>query len=147
MRRLAIVALLAGSLLAPACATDTSALSEAWRQRLEAEEVLRRADNVVVRHTQTKGRYETGYKDRLASVIVTRGTVLIHQRDRVLLELTPRTRRNLEVRREGDRIRIRAVGKTQIEVFSFRPPEDAAGWVADVRAVAALSRKKERGSV
>lgn len=143
MIRPAGVAALGVVLFLAGCAADTSPLTEEWTRRFEAEGILRRADNVVVRHTRTTGRYETGYKDRLASVVVTKETVLIHQRERVLLELTRRTRRNLEVRREGDRIRIRAVGTTRIEVFSFRPPEDAPGWVKDVRAVAALSGKKD----
>jgi hypothetical protein len=147
VRRFGVVVSLACALLAPACATDTSTLTPESRQRFETEGIVRRADNVVVRHTQTTGRHETGYKDRLASVVVTKETVLIHQGEKVLLELTPRTRRNLEVRRQGDRLRIRAVGTTRIEVFSFQPPEDAPGWATDVRAVVALSQKKERGSV
>ena len=117
------------------CARDTSALTPEWRQRLETEGIVRRADNVVVRHTRLEGPYDKGYKDRLASIVVTRGTILIHQNERVLLEVTPRTRRVIEIRRQGRRLRIRAVGQRVSEIFSFEPEEDAAGWAADLRKV------------
>jgi len=143
----------AGTMLAAAlaiggggCAPDTSALTAEWQQRFETEGIVRRADNVIVRHTRQEGPYDTGYKDRLASVIVTKGTVLIHQGKRVLLEVTPRTRRRIDVRREKTRIRVRAVGERLTEVFSFEPRGDAAGWATDVRAVVALARKSGAAS-
>ena len=130
----------------PGCTPDTSTLTPEWTARFETEGVLRRADNVVVRHTRQAGPYDKGYKDRLASVLVTKGTILIHQGDRVLLEITPRTRRRVEVRRDGSRVRIRAVGERVTEVFSFEPREDRDGWVADLRAVAGLSRAATKRS-
>ncbi|HEU4333871.1 MAG TPA: hypothetical protein VFT32_05195 [Candidatus Eisenbacteria bacterium] len=132
--------------LLPACAPDTSTLTAEWSARFETEGIVRRADNVVVRHTRLAGPYDKGYKDRLASVIVTRGTILIHQGDRVLLEITPRTRRRVEVRRDGPRVRIRAVGERVTEVFSFEPREDRDGWLDDLRAVAELSRAATKRS-
>ena len=126
------------------CARDTSTLTPAWQQRFATEGIVRRADNVVVRHTREAGRYENSYKDRLASVVVTRGTILIHQGERVLLEVTPRTRREISITRQGGRIRIRAIGERVTEIFSFEPKEDAAGWAEDLRAVAKLgSRSSE----
>jgi hypothetical protein len=147
-RRLAVVLLtaMAAATVAPGCSPDTRRLTPEWQQRADTEGVVRRADNVIVRHTRREGPYDTGYKDRLASVLVTKGTVLIHQGERVLLELTPRTRRLIEVRRDKSRIRIRTMGKRLTEVFSFEPREDAAGWATDVRAVAAMSRTTGAGS-
>ena len=125
------------------CSPDTSTLSAAWQQRFATEGIVRRADNVVVRHTREAG-WQSTYKDRLSSVVVTKGTILIHQGERVLLEITPRTRRDITITRQGGRIRIRAVGERVAEVFSFEPKEDGAGWAEDLRAVAKLgSRSSE----
>lgn len=144
-RRLFPLALAVTLLAAPiGCARDTSVLTPEWTQRFETEGIVRRADNVIVRHTRLAGPYDQGHKDRLASIIVTKGTVLIHQNDRVLLELTPRTRRMVEVRRQAGRVRIRVVGERVSEVFSFEPKEDAAGWAEDFRTVAKLSESASR---
>lgn len=140
------IAVALGLALLPGCTPDTSTLTPEWAARFETEGIVRRADNVVVRHTRLAGPYDKGYKDRLASVIVTRGTVLIHQDDRVLLEVTPRTRRRIEVRRDGSRVRIRALGERVTEVFSFEPREDCDGWLDDLRAVAELSRAATKRS-
>jgi hypothetical protein len=121
-----------------ACARDTSVLTPAWQQRFEAEGIVRRADNVIVRHTREAGRWDNSYRDRLASIVVTRGAILIHQGERVLLEVTSRARREITVTRQGGRIRIRAAGQRVTEVFSFEPREDAAGWAADLREVVKL---------
>jgi hypothetical protein len=146
MRSAGAALVAAAATLAGGCSPDTSTLTPAWTQRFETEGIVRRADNVIVRHTRQAGPYDKGYKDRLASVLVTQGTVLIHQRERVLLELTPRTRRRIEVRRDGPRLRIRAIGERVTEVFSFEPKEDLAGWARDVRAVADLSQKDAPGA-
>ena len=121
------------------CARDTSTLTPAWQQRFATEGIVRRADNVVVRHTRDDGRWRSSYKDRRASVVVTHGTILIHQGERVLLEVTPRTRRDIEVRRDGTRVRIRAVGARVTEVFSFEPPGDVKEWVTDLKSVGSPS--------
>lgn len=146
--RTAVASLAAAVCLAfpPGCTPDTSTLTPEWTTRFETEGIVRRADNVIVRHTRQAGPYDKGYKDRLASVIVTKGTVLIHQGDRVLLEITPRTRRRIDVRRDGSRVRIRAVGERVTEVFSFEPREDRDGWLEDLRAVAEMSRAAAKRS-
>jgi hypothetical protein len=144
--RAAAAAAALGLALLFGCTPDTGTLTPEWAARFETEGIVRRADNVIVRHTRLAGPYDKGYKDRLASVIVTRGTVLIHQGDRVLLEITPRTRRRIEVRRDGSRVRIRALGERATEVFSFEPREDRDGWLADLRAVAELSRPAAKRS-
>jgi hypothetical protein len=120
------------------CARDTSTLTPAWQQRFQTEGIVRRADNVIVRHTREGDRWDNSYKDRLASVILTHGTILIHQGERVLLEVTPRTRREISVTRQGGRIRIRAVGERVTEIFSFEAKQDAAGWAEDLRTVVKL---------
>ena len=128
---------------AAGCARDTSKLTPEWTKRFDTEGIVRRADNVVVRHTREDGRYENTYKDRLASIIVTHGTVLIHQNDRVLLELTSRTRRAIKISRSAGRIRIRAEGQRIVEVFSFEPPDSAAGWAEDIRKVEKQNQESE----
>ena len=140
-RAFAFAALLSAVAVA-GCSRDTSTLTPEWRQRFETEGIARRADNVIVRHTREAGRWDHSYKDRLASVLVTRETILIHQGDRVLLEVDSKTRRDITVTRQGGRIRIRAVGQRLTEIFSFEPREDAAGWAGDLRKVARLGDGK-----
>ena len=139
------VLLCAAVLAAPVgCARDTSVLTPEWSQRFETEGIVRRADNVVVRHTRLAGPYDQGYKDRLASIVVTKGTILIHQNERPLLEVTPRTRRMIEVRRQAGRVRVRVVGERVSEIFSFEPKENAAEWAEDLRKVAKLGATASR---
>ncbi len=71
----------------------------------------------------------------MASVVVTRSSVLIHKNAKVGLEITPRSRRFYAVEREGGRVRLRSGDGRDEEVWSFAPPDDPAGWVTDIRAV------------
>lgn len=96
---------------------------------------MRRADDLIFRYTHDAGRRDAGWEDRRASIIVTRQSVIIHKNQKLGLELTPRTRRFVQVRREGDRIRISAGGGKSAESWSFVPPDDPSGWAADIRAV------------
>ncbi|HEX5577464.1 MAG TPA: hypothetical protein VFX40_03760, partial [Gemmatimonadaceae bacterium] len=80
-------------------------------------------------------------EDRRASIVVTRSSVYIHKNDKVGLELTPRTRRETAVQRSGDRVRVRAGTGRSEEIWSFVPPDDAAGWTADIRAVISKTGK------
>jgi hypothetical protein len=66
---------------------------------------------------------------------VTKQSVIIHKNEKLGIELTPRTRRFVQVRREGSRVRISAGGGASAESWSFVPPEDPAGWANDIRAV------------
>jgi hypothetical protein len=133
----ASAALLALALvLAPAgCSTDTSRLSPAREQELESEGVLHRAGNIVFRHTENAGRTGSRWRDVVASIVVTKETVLIHRNERALLRLTPRTRRLVKVVRSGSRIRIQLAGPRATETWSFIAPDDPAGWAEEVRAV------------
>jgi hypothetical protein len=68
--------------------------------------------------------------------VVTPTTILIHKNAKVGLEITPRTRRDVAVEREGGRVRLRAGRGQSEELWSFVPPDgDAAGWTKDLRAV------------
>jgi hypothetical protein len=60
---------------------------------------------------------------------------VIHRGDRFLLEITPRSTGYYEVARDHDRLGIRAGSGKSTRSWSFRPPEDAAGWAEAIRAV------------
>jgi hypothetical protein len=130
--------LLAGALCLAAlgaCGEKTGALTAAQQERLDREGIVRRADDLMFRYTHDAGRRDAGWEDRKASILVTRQSVIIHKNQKLGLELTPRTRRYVQVRRESDRIRISAGAGSAAESWSFRPPDDAAGWAEDIRKV------------
>lgn len=130
------VALTVALLLAPAgCGNDTSRLNPAQEQVLESEGVLHRAGNLVFRHTENAGRPGSRWRDVVASIVVTKATVLIHRNERALLRITSRSRRLFKVVRSGPRIRIQVAGTRARETWSFIPPDDPDGWTKDVRAV------------
>jgi hypothetical protein len=122
------LALLALGLLG--CSSDTS--------RLSPEQQSRFANEGRLRHDA--GTRSAGWEDRRGSIVVTRQTVLIHKNEKVGIEITPASRRLYEVEREGERIRIGAGSGKSREVWSFVPPDDAAGWAQDIRAVIRLAR-------
>ena len=93
------------------------------------------ADDLYFRYTHDVGRRDAGWEDRKASIIVTRQSVIIHKNEKLGLEINPRTRRFVRVRRDGNRVRISAGGGGSAESWSFTPPDDAAGWANDIRAV------------
>ncbi|HET7600935.1 MAG TPA: hypothetical protein VFK09_11610 [Gemmatimonadales bacterium] len=127
-------------LLAPACRTETGRLTAAQEQRFETEGVRHRADNLRFRYTFAGTRGGTGWEDRLASIIVTPQTVLIHKNEKVGIEITPRSRRYYAVHRDGRRVRISAGSGRSAETWSFEPPEDPEGWTQDIRAVIRASK-------
>jgi hypothetical protein len=120
---------------ATACQEKTGALTPEQQQRLDAEGIVRRADDLIFRYTHDAGTREAGWEERRASIIVTRQSVIIHKNEKLGLEITPRTRRFVQVRRDGQRVRISAGGGGSAESWSFVPPDDAAGWAEDIRAV------------
>ena len=129
------VAALAVSIACPGCGPDTGGLSRETEARLAQEGIVRREDNLVFRYTHGNGTRESGWEERVASIIVTSRTVYIHKNERVGLEINPRTRRFCEVERRQDRVRVRAGSGQSAEVWSFVPPGDAEGWTRDIRAV------------
>ena len=133
--RLAIAGVLAAALWSSACEEHTGALTPEQQRRLEAEGIVRRADDVIFRYTHDAGRRDAGWEDRKASIVVTKQSVIIHKNEKLGLEINPRTRRFVEVRRSAERVRISAGGGKSAESWSFAPPDDAPGWATDIRAV------------
>jgi len=130
---LALAAAIAG------CQEKTGALTPSEQQRIDSEGMVRRADDLIFRYTHDAGRRDSGWEDRKASIIVTKQSVIIHKNDKLGLEITPRTRRYVAVRRDGNRIRISAGGGGSPVSWSFVPPDDPEGWARDIRAVVNLS--------
>jgi hypothetical protein len=118
-----------------ACQEKTGALTPSEQQRIDSEGLVRRADDLIFRYTHDAGRRDAGWEDRKASIIVTKQSVIIHKNEKLGLEITPRTRRFVQVRRDGNRVRISAGGGGSAESWSFVPPDDPAGWADDIRAV------------
>jgi hypothetical protein len=135
------VALLAAASMS--CSEKTGALTPSQQQRLESEGIVRRADDLIFRYTHDIGRRNAGWEDRKASIIVTKQSVIIHKNEKLGMEITPRTRRFVQVRRDGDRVRISAGGGQSAESWSFVPPLDAAGWAEDIRAVVKSGGRSE----
>jgi hypothetical protein len=117
------------------CNQTTGRLTADQEQRLQAEGVVRRADDLVFRYIHGAGTRTAGWEDRKASIIVTKQRVVIHKNEKLGLELSRRTRRFAQVRRDGNRVRISAGSGQSAESWSFVPREDAAGWTEDIRAV------------
>ena len=117
------------------CSRETGRLSPDQEQRFAQEGLLHRADNVTFRWTQGAGREGGTWEDRVASIVVTRRSVLIHKNQKVGVEITPDSRRDYEVHRDGQRVRIRAGSGKSAETWSFTPDDDAEAWTQDIRAV------------
>jgi len=119
------------------CAQDTSRLTPEQETRFQQEGgIVRRADNIVFHYTNERGAARPERREsRLASIVVTRRTVLIHKNQKVGIEITTDSRRVYDVHRRETRVSIRAGGGRTHEVWSFEPPDDADGWARDIRAV------------
>jgi hypothetical protein len=122
------------------CHESTGALSREREAQLTAEGIRRRADDLVFRFTRDPGGYREFREDRPASIVVTDSSVLIHKKEKVGLEVTPRSRQFYGVERERERVRIRSGTGRREEIWSFMPPSDPDGWTADIRAVISGSR-------
>ena len=123
-----------------ACQERTGALTPAQQQRLESEGVVRRADDLIFRYTHDAGRRDAGWEERKAAIIVTKQSVIIHKNEKLGLEINPRSRRFVQVRRDGQRVRISAGSGGSAESWSFVPPDNATGWANDIRAVIRAGR-------
>src|SRR5262245_45990323 len=126
---LALTAGLAG------CRERSGTLTQAQRERFAAEGIRHQAEDLVFRYTDHPGRRDARWEDRLASIVVTGATVLVHKNEKVGVEITPRTRRWAAVERSGNRVRIRVGQGRSEELWSFVPPDDPSGWADDIRAV------------
>ena len=127
-------------LAATGCSSTTAKLSAAQEQRFAAEGLSHRASDLDFRYTRDAGGRDARWENRRASIVVTGKSVLIHKNEKVGLEITPTTRRYVDVARDGSRVRIRAGSGRSQEVWSFEPESDAAGWTDAIRAVVRGSR-------
>ncbi|MBK8003951.1 MAG: hypothetical protein IPK12_08385 [Gemmatimonadetes bacterium] len=135
-------ALAAIALALTACApAGTGHLPADLEQRFQQEGILRRADDQVFRYTYySRSTRGNRWEDRDASIVVTPQTIYIFKNEKKGLEITPRTRREVDIRREADRLVI-AAGSGQSRVsWSFRPPSDPEGWASDLRSVVDSTR-------
>ena len=137
MRRLVAVLAIALPLVLFGCSQETGRLDADQERRLAAEGITRRANNLTFRHTRRGG---TRWEDRRASIVVTRGTILIHRNGEIEFLLTPHSRRFCDVHRDHDRVRISAGTGASAESWSFGPPDDAEGWTADIRRTIRASK-------
>ena len=117
------------------CDRTTSRLSPEQERQFQVEVVRRKADDIMFRFTRDPGGRSERWEDRRASIVVTDSSLLIHKNEKVGLEVTPRTRREVAVQRSGGRIRIRSGRGRSEEIWSFEPESDAEGWTRDIRAV------------
>ena len=139
---LAVVAALAG------CHRTTGTLSDEQQRRFDTEGIVRRGVDLRFRYTHDAGTREAGWEEDDASIVVTKQSVVIHRGDRFRLEITPRSTGVYEVSRDHDRLVLHAGSGKSAVSWSFRPPDDAAGWAEDIRAVirgttGAVRRKKD----
>jgi hypothetical protein len=126
-----------------ACGGKTGQLTAEQEQRINAEGLLHRADDMTFRYTHDAGRYESGWENRKASILVTRQSVIIHKNEKLGIEITPRSRRFYDVHRDGNRVRINAGTGRSVETWSFTPPDDSDAWTKDIRAVIKLGSQKQ----
>lgn len=115
---------------------STANLPADLEARMAKEGVVRRAADQDFRYTEAPGRRSARWEDRRASIVLTSVTILIHKNAKIGLEISPRTRREVAVERDGGRVRLRAGSGRSEELWSFEPPDgDVAGWTRDLRAV------------
>lgn len=130
---------IAGSLFGCASA-DTSRLDPALEARFRAEVVRHKAANLRFRYSHDAGSRDAGWEDRNASIVVTDSTVYIYKNEKIGLEIAPSSRRFHEVARDHDRVRISSGSGRSRETWSFVPPDSAAAWTTDIRAVIRRSK-------
>lgn len=117
----------------------TGTLTPHLEQRFASEGTTRRADDLDFRYTTASGR-NSRWEIRRASIVVTKSSVFIHKNDKIGLDITPATQRDVSVDRSADRIRIHAGRGQSEEIWSFVPPSDAPGWTTDIRSITNLSK-------
>jgi hypothetical protein len=126
---------------------STAELPAQLEARMASEGVVRRAADLMFRYTEAPGRRSARWEDRRASIVVSPSTILIHKNAKVGLEITPRTRREVAIEREGGRVRLRTGRGRSEELWSFVPPDgDAAGWTKDLRAVTRQATRPVSGT-
>ena len=121
---------------AVACQDTTSRFTPELQRRFATEDIVREAADQLFRYTwYSRGSGTTRWEERDASIIVTRQTVFIHKNEKVGLEIRRGGRGKHDVRRDGTRVIVGSgSGKSRVS-WSFAPPDDADGWVRDIRAI------------
>ena len=97
-------------LYSPASCQKTGELSPALTARFEKEGIVRRADDLTFRRTIAAGQRNSGWDERRASIVVTRESVFLHVNGKPLVEITPRSTGFYDIRRDSDRLSLRAGG-------------------------------------
>jgi hypothetical protein len=134
-RGVAACALLALLATAPSCSRSTGKLSPERLQELQGEGIVRRQDDLWFRYSHGMGTRRGGWEEHRASIVVTGARILIHQNDRVILEITERSTGRYALRREGDRLSLRSGVGRSARSWAFHPMDDPEGWAKDMRAV------------
>ena len=135
MRQAVGRALAAGVVVATLAACHGSALTKEDEQRLASEGIVHRAQDLSFRRTHDQHTRDAGWEEAYASIIVTKQSVTLVGRKRLLLEITPRSTGAYDLDRRADRLILHAgSGKSEV-TWSFRPPDDPETWAADIRAV------------
>jgi hypothetical protein len=129
-----IGACLALTLLTMGC-QKTGKLSPELQARFEKEGIARRADDLTFRRTRAAGERDSGWDEKRASIVVTRESVFLHVNGKPLVEITPLSTGYYDIHRDHDRLSLRAGSGKSALSWSFRPPDDADAWAADIRTV------------
>ncbi len=135
------------ALVVAGCHRTTATLTPEQQQRFDAEGIVRHGVDLLFRYTHDSGSRDAGWEEDDASIVVTKLSVVTHRNDRFRLEITPRSTGVYEVARDHDRLSLRAGSGKSAVSWSFRPPEDAAGWAQDIRTVIANTagaRRRQR---
>jgi hypothetical protein len=134
-RRVGLIALALVVAGLAGCSRSTARLAPEVEERLNAEGIVRRADDILVRRTHGLGTRRSGWEEMTASILVTHRRVFIHDGTRTLADLEGGLGDRCRVNRDHDRVTLRLRGDRAATSWSFHPPEDAPGWTDDVRAV------------
>lgn len=120
----------------------TGKLSPELNARFEREGIVRRAEDLTFRRTVAAGQRDSTWEEKRASIVVTKETLFLHVNGKPLVEITPRSTGFYEIRRDHDRLSLRAGGGQSAASWSFRPPDDSEGWTREIRAV--IKKAKSR---
>lgn len=121
-----------------------NALTKEDEQRLASEGIVHRAKDISFRRTHDRDTRDAGWEEAYASIVVTKQSVTLVGRKRILLEITPRSTGEYALDRRANRLTLHAgSGKSEV-TWSFHPPDDPETWATDIRAVIAQTAGEQR---